>query len=374
MKLLLIANTIFALANFRAGLVGRLVGKGHEVIAAGPDDDYAVYLRQLGVRVINLPMRATSLSPMSETVLLARIYRLLRAERPDAILGYTIKPNLYGALSARALGIPFVPNVTGLGMAFDSKGWLSFTAKMLYRAAFRSSPRVFFQNPNDQDFFVKSGLVRLEQSQLLPGSGVDLGRFTPVPSRASNQPVFLLVSRMLREKGVGEYVEAAQRVKDRYPDAVFQLLGSIDPANPSAIGEEAIRAWVEAGYVNYLGSTKDVRPILREADCVVLPSYYREGTPRTLLEAAATAKPIITTDMPGCRDTIIPGESGLLCKPRDSDDLAARMIEMIELSAEQRATMGKAGRALMEQRFDERLVIDAYLAVLDEIESRSERR
>lgn len=374
MKILLIANTLFALANFRAGLLRTLVANGHEVITAGPHDEYAAPLREMGTQVIDVPMQATSVSLHSEATLLARIHRLLRGERPDAVLGYTIKPNLYGALSAQTLSIPFVPNVTGMGMAFDRKGWLSVTAQILYRAAFRSSPRVFFQNPNDRDFFLRNSLVRPEQSELLPGSGVDLDRFTVQPDRSSDRLVFLLIARLLREKGVGEYVEAAKLVKTRYPQISFQLLGSMETANPSAVGEEALRGWVGAGLVEYLGTTKDVRPFLQGADCVVLPSYYREGTPRTLLEAAASGKPIITTDMPGCRDTIIPGESGLLCGPRDSNELAARMIEMIELGSERRTAMGQAGRALMESRFDERIVIDAYLAVLDDIQRRSRRR
>ncbi len=216
--------------------------------------------------------------------------------------------------------------------------------------------------------FVSSGLVRPEKAERLPGSGVDLSRFAPTPpvARPADALVFLLVARMLWDKGVGEYVEAARSVRMLHPGARFQLLGFLDVDNPSAIPRAQVNAWVAEGVVNYLGPTDDVRPFLTQADCVVLPSY-REGVPRTLLEAAAMARPVITTDAPGCRDTVVDGETGFLCRPADAPDLADKLLRFITLTPEARQTMGQHGREFVEQSFDERLVIGRYLEVVAEI-------
>ncbi len=365
MKILLLANSAFKLSNFRAGLIRTLVADGHELVAATPRDNSLERLKSLGVRVVNLPMDATGTSPLREISLLFRIFRILRSEAPDAVLGYTIKPNIYGALSARLLHIPFIPNVTGLGTAFDRENLLSRIVKFLYRVAFRNCPKVFLQNPDDLNLFIRSQLIRADQAELLPGSGVDLAGFAahPLPGRGARL-TFLLFARMLRDKGVVHFAEAAQRLAPDYPQARFLLLGPLGEGKSGGLNAKEMEALSAEFPVEYLGPRDDVRPTVVEADCVVLPSFYHEGTPRSLLEAGAMGRPIITTDWPGCRDVVDNGRNGYLCRPEDSEDLADKMRRILDMTDDERIAMGSASRKRMETHFDENIVIKAYQKVL----------
>lgn len=371
-KVVIAINTAWNLYNFRAGLIHALVEAGYEVVAVAPYDDYAPRLAALGCRYVPLPMDNKGTSPLRDLMLLWRFWRLLRSERPAAFLGYTVKPNVYGSIAAHLLGIQVINNIAGLGTAFVRGGWLAWVVKALYRRALSRSRCVFFQNDEDRAQFLREGLVRTEQTALLPGSGVDLQRFVPAPARSADAGTdqtiaplcFLLIARLFWDKGVGEFVEAARRVRKLVPHARFQLLGFLEVQNPAAIDRAAVDAWVAEGVVEYLGATDDVRPFIAAADCVVLPSYYMEGTPRSLLEAAAMARPIITTDWVGCRNVVNDGVNGLLCRVRDADDLADKMLAMIRLSPAQRGAMGAAGRARVEREFDEKIVISAYLREL----------
>ena len=367
-KILIALNTAWNLVNFRAGLIRALVAAGYEVVAVAPPDEYAARLPALGCRYVPLPMDNQGTHPGRDLLLLWRFYWLLRRERPAAFLGYTVKPNVYGSLAAHVLRIPVVNNIAGLGAVFIRNSPLTRVVRRLYRLALGRSARVFFQNEDDRRLFVEGGLVRSGVTDLVPGSGIDLGRFAPVPLPAAEggRVRFLLIARMLWDKGLGEYVAAARRVRQRYPEAEFGLLGFLDVQNPAAISREQMQAWVDEGVVNYLGVASDVRPHIAAADCVVLPSY-REGTPRTLLEAAAMGRPIITTDAVGCREVVADGVNGFLCQVRDADDLADKMEQMIGLSADERTEMGKRGREKVEREFDEQLVIDAYLRTIREI-------
>jgi glycosyltransferase involved in cell wall biosynthesis len=284
-------------------------------------------------------------------------------------LGYTIKPNINGSLAAHSLGIPVVNNNAGLGTAFIRDTWLTRLARALYRMALSRSHTVFFQNDDDRRFFISAKIVRRKQARLVPGSGIDLGRFFPNEDarRIDGVPFrFLLVARLLWDKGVGEYAEAARIVRQRAPNTQFQLLGFLDVENRTAIPRSTVEGWTAERLIDYLGAADDVRPWLAEADCIVLPSY-REGTPRTLLEAAASGKPLIATDVPGCRQVVENGVNGYLCNPRDSKDLAEKMLKMIRLSREERGAMGSAGRLKMEQEFDEGIVIARYLEIIAKI-------
>ena len=370
MKIVICINTAWNLFNFRAGLIKALVAQGHEVVALAPADEYAPRLTALGCRFVPLHMDNGGTHPVRDALLMWRFLRLLRAERPDVFLGYTVKPNVYGSLAAHWLGIPVVNNIAGLGAVFIRGGWLVRIVRGLYKLALGKSARVFFQNPDDRQLFIEHQLVKAAVTDLLPGSGVDLERFMPVPLPQSVEPGrkfrFLLIARMLRDKGVGEYVEAARLLRQRWPLAEFCLLGFVDVHNPSAISRSEMDVWVAEGVVNYLGVRDDVRAQIASAHCVVLPSY-REGTPRTLLEAAAMARPIITTDAVGCREVVDDGVNGYLCKVRDAADLAQKMERMLALSPEQRLQMGQRGRAKMQAEFDEQIVIAKYLAAIEEI-------
>jgi len=363
---LIASNSVWSLVNFRQGLIKALIAKGYDVVALAPRDEHVQRLTQLGCRYAPLPMDNKGTSPLEDFVLLARFLRLIRQERPVIFLGYTIKPNIYGSLAARALGIPAINMISGLGTAFIRGGWLQAVVHRLYALSLKRSSRVFFLNDDDRMLFVDHGLVQHEQAVLLPGEGIDLAQFRPVTGDrdGDNEFRFLLAARLLWDKGVREYIEAAGIVRSKHPRVRFQLLGFLDVENRTAIDRQTVEGWVGEGVAEYLGATDDVRPFLAAADCVVLPSY-REGTSRILLEAAAMARPIIATDVPGCREVVDDGVNGFLCRVRDAENLAEKMLQMIALHAEQRAAFGLAGRRKVEVEFDEKIVIERYLEAID---------
>jgi glycosyltransferase involved in cell wall biosynthesis len=363
------ANSAWALTNYRMNLLKALQEKGFSVVALVPPGKGASKLIEAGLDVHAVRISAHGMSPLQELRLLARYVLLLRRLRPAAFLGFTIKPNIYGGLAGAVCGVPVINNVTGLGLAFSGKGPLRWIALSLYRLALRRSRRVFFQNRESLELFMSLGLVRDGQVGLLPGSGIDLKRFAPPPAEGEfGRPfTFLLASRLLWQKGIAEYCAAARWFRANRPGVTFQLIGNGDCSSKGAVPKEQIEKWQQEGLIDYLGSTDDVRPYFASADCIVLPSYYPEGVPRSLIEAAAMGRPIITTDTPGCREVVIPGESGFLCEPRSSRSLVERMLQMIDRSESERQEMGKLAREKAEQQFDERRVISAYLTELDAI-------
>ncbi len=360
-------NAAWNIWNFRRPLVEALIADGHSVTILAPKDDAVNQLEALGCCVRHLDMDVKGVNPIGSLALMRQFRKLFRELRPDVILSFTIKNNIFGAFVAKWVGIPFVPNVTGLGTAFLSGGLLERVAMTLYKYAFRKLPIVFFQNDDDRALFLSRGLVTEGQACLLPGSGIDLERFaaTPYPT-ADEAPVFLMIARLLRDKGVLEYLEAARRVKAAHPTARFQLLGATDTMNRTAISRDEMRTWEDEGFIEYLGTTEDVRPVIATSHCVVLPSY-REGAPRTLIEAAAMARPLIATDVPGCRAVVQDGVTGFLCEVRSGSSLAAACARFLGSEPGARAAMGQAGRVKMEREFDLALVIDAYRAALRDL-------
>lgn len=362
----LAANAAWNIVNFRSGLIRGLQQAGWDVVTLAPRDDYAQQLEALGCRFIDTPMRPSGTSPREDLRLLRRYRSALAALRPQVFMGYTIKPNIYGSLAAHRLGIPVVNNITGLGSAFIGRGWLAWVARWLYGRALRRSRHVVFENEDDRDFFVDAGLARRAQTDRIPSCGIELGRFvpTPLPARTADGGLrFLMVGRLLRDKGVAELVDAMRLLRRRGVAAQCELLGFLDADNPTAVGRAAIEAWQTEGLLRYLGSSGDVRPYIAQAHCVVLPSY-REGVPRALLEAAAMARPLIATGVVGCRDAVDDGVNGLLCAPRDASDLADKMQRLTALPDAALQTMGREGRAKIEREFDEQSVIDRYAALL----------
>ena len=367
-KILISLNTAWNLLNFRAGLIGGLISSGYELVAVAPKDEYASKLELLGCRFVHLEMDNQGTHPIRDLLLLWRYFRLIKTEKPDLCLFYTVKPNVYGSLASRLCGIPFINNVSGLGAVFIQGGWLRRFVSALYRLAFRNSNRVFFQNRDDLVLFLENKLVKVALTDILPGSGINLHHFAPAGD-ANRKPLssqfrFLLIARMLKDKGVIEYVNAAKLLKDSQVKVEFCLLGFLDVQNPAAISSEQMKEWTDQGFVKYLGMSDDVRKHIASADCVVLPSY-REGTPRTLLEAAAMGKPIITTDVVGCKEVVEHGVNGFLCEVKNAQDLALKMKEMLLLSENQRRLMGENGRLKMEKEFDEKIVIQKYLQAID---------
>jgi glycosyltransferase involved in cell wall biosynthesis len=362
-------NASWNVINFRAGLVRALHDSGMDIVALAPTDEYSGLLEDLGASHYPIEMDRRGTSPARDALLVLRYYMALRHIKPAVYLGYTAKPNTYGSLAAHALGIPVINNVAGLGVAFLKQDWLNQVIRQLYRMAFRRSQHVFFQNPDDLALFADGGLVDPGRTSLLPGSGIDLRRFTVQSSPRHDDEgfSFLMVTRLLWAKGVKEFVQAAAKVKAARPGTRFKIAGIVEVDRPEAVPLAQVQEWQEAGLVEYLGAVDDVRAVVAEADCVVLPSFYPEGTPRSLLEAAAMGKPLITCDVPGCREVVRDGRNGYLCAPRDSASLAAAMLRILDLSPEGLGAMGRASRREAEERFDEQIVLRRYLEEIGKV-------
>jgi len=369
-KILLVSRCAWTLYNFRAGLMRALKSAGHLVIGGGAaGDGYEPRIEHLGVPFVGLPVDKKGVNPKADLHLMWALYRWYGRERPEIVHHFTIKPVIYGSIAARLARVPKIVNtITGMGSVFaeEEKTRLRTLVEWMYRISVPLAHFTFFQNRDDLAFFVEHHFLDPARTGLLPGSGVDCEFFKPFPEMTRGKeawPTFLMVSRLLRHKGVYDFVEAASMVKKRFPHVRFQLLGGRDERNPTVVPEADVSRWQAEGFVHWLGEVSDVRPALNRADVVVLPSYA-EGIPRSLLEAAAMCKPIITTDTRGCRDTVEQGVNGLLVAARDPEALAGAMIAMIE-APELRERMGREGRRKVECEFDEKLVIERILKTYD---------
>jgi len=365
-RVILGGNSSWNIVNFRSGLIRALRDHGYQPVVVAPVDPAAEdRMAELEAERIVIRIERAGLNPFADLRLLREYRSIFRRLRPIAYLGFTIKPNIYGCLAAAGEGVPAIANISGLGTVFIRGGLLRAVVSRLYRRALRTAAVVFFQNPDDRQLFLDDRLVRPDQARLLPGSGVDLDRFRPVPLPEGRQR-FLFIGRLLGDKGVRELVEAARLVRRRRDDVVIQLLGPLDEGNRTAIARAELDRWVGEGIVDYLGETGDVRPFVEQATAVVLPSY-REGLPRSLLEAGAMARPLVATDVPGCREVVEEGVNGFLCRPHEPESLAEAMLKLADLPPERRSAMGLESRSKIEQRFSEAVVIAAYLDALGEV-------
>lgn len=355
---LLIASFPDSLIKFRGPLLRALVAKGLDVHVAAPDladvPDIRTELEGLGITLHEIGLKRTGTNPVADLATVAELWRLMRRIRADYVLGYTIKPVIYGSLAAWLAGVPNrFALVTGLGYAFTGeasgkRGLLRKLIQRLYRFGLSRSRKVFFQNPDDEALFRQLKLLPADiPSCVVNGSGVDVADYALAP--LPEKPSFLLIARLLGDKGVREYAQAARKVKAQYPDAVFRLVGWIDD-NPDAISQQELDEWVNSGTVEFLGKLADVRPAIADSNVYVLPSY-REGTPRTVLEAMAMGRPVITTDAPGCRETVTDGDNGFLVPVKAVDELAAAMVKFLE-NPELVAGMGERSRLVAEQKYD----------------------
>jgi glycosyltransferase involved in cell wall biosynthesis len=366
MAKLLFVSSIQRNLHFRLGLMAALLKHKHEVAAAASFDGGESLLREWGVRCHPLTrIQRGGLNPLEELRCVWELCRLYRLERPDLILHYTIKPNIYGSLAAALAGIESISTISGAGYAFMQAGLLNLLAGKLYKIALRFPARVFFQNRDDRDFFIARGLVQPDKTLTVPGSGVNLDHFAPQPGSAcgnsgEGKTVFLFVGRLLWDKGLGDFAEAAGSVRQSFPHAEFRVLGRVDQGNPAAVPQEMLDRWEKEDKIRYLGFVQDVRPVLCDSDVVVLPSY-REGLPRSLLEAMAMGKPIITTDAVGCREVIEDGKNGFMVPVKNLPALAAAMAQMLTIGEDRRRDMGRYGRRKAAREFDEDFVVQAYL-------------
>lgn len=343
-------------------LINSLKQNGIEVLAIAPEDEFSVEL-QKKVKYYPVHMEQKGTNPLKDLLLIWRLYFLYKKLQPDCILHYTIKPNIYGTIAARLAGIPCINNVSGLGTVFLHKNMVSKIALTLYRFAFRFPFKVFFQNQDDRKLFIDLNLIKKEKTDVVPGSGINLGKFLAQPIPENKPFTFILISRLLYDKGIVEYAGAAAIIKKTNPETRFLLAGALDQNSRLGIPRSLIKTWQEESLIEYLGFTTEIKKYITESHCVVLPSY-REGTPRTLLEAAALARPIVTTDVPGCREVVVDGFNGYLCQDKDPNDLAAKMLKVMNAEFTSLAEMGKNGRQLAESKFSQEFVASKYLECL----------
>lgn len=373
LRIALFANTDWYLFNFRLSLATRLRDMGHQLVLLSPDGEFGPRLREMGFDWRPLPMDRRSLNPFGEARLVWRLSRILKAERIDLVHGFTIKPAVYGALAGRLAGVRGRVNaVAGMGYVFISNSLkaraLRPVVKTLARFAFDSPrARLIVQNPDDHAEFVDAGVVRPDRVHVIPGSGVDLSRFAAIARRPDpDAPTrVLLAARMLWDKGLQEFIDAARILRAEGRTIDFLLAGDPDPGNPASASIADLQAWVDEGLVRWLGHVGDMAGLLATVDIVVLPSY-REGLPKTLIEAAGCALPLVTTDVPGCREVVTDGVDGLLCPVRESAPLAAAIGRLQDDPALARR-LGEAARLKAMRLFDETIVIDRTLRVYGEV-------
>ncbi|VXC32917.1 Glycosyl transferase group 1 [Burkholderia sp. 8Y] len=367
LRIALVCNTAWAIYTYRRGVLRMLTERGAEVTIIAPRDRTFEPLIEMGCRCVELPVASKGTNPREDVKTMRALYREYRATRPHLVFHYTIKPNIYGSLAAMLARVPSIAVTTGLGYVFIQKSRTAQIAKRLYRFAFRFPREVWFLNRDDHQAFVDGNLLaHPDRARRLHGEGVDLDDFSLVPLPRREDFVFILIGRLLWDKGVAEYVEAARRLRRRYPHARFQLLGPVGVDNPSAISRTDVETWERENIVEYLGEANDVRPLIAAADCVVLPSY-REGVPRTLMEASAMGRPIVATDVPGCREVVEHGVTGLLCEVKSADSLAVQLERMLTLPIEQREAMAQRGREKVAREFDEKNVVERYKSTIHAI-------
>ncbi|UWR01251.1 glycosyltransferase family 4 protein (plasmid) [Rhodobacteraceae bacterium S2214] len=375
-KVMVVGALASSLVNFRRPLLEELSFRGVDVHVGAAeiskDKDTVETLAEIGVTYHDVPFERAGMNPLSDLRSMVAAYKVMRRIRPDAVIGYTIKPVVFGSLAARLAGVPQrIAMVTGLGFAFTGgeskkRALANKVAKILYWIAFRSVDTVLFQNPDDCAMFRDLKLITAEKNTvLINGSGVDLDYFaeTPLPVMPTR---FLMIARLLGDKGVREYAEAAATVKNLYPDVEFHLAGGVDP-NPDAIGQDEVESWVRGGILVWHDHVDDVRPLLRSCHVYVLPSY-REGTPRTVLEAMATGRAIITTDAPGCRETTVDGENGFLVQPKSSNALVKAMTKMLE-NPIYVTDMGAASLKIVREKFEKGIVARSVVDEIHAVES-----
>jgi glycosyltransferase involved in cell wall biosynthesis len=361
----IVLNTSWNIYNFRLALIHALRNVGYKVILIAPKDEYSQKLEEEGFLYYDIKMNNKGINPFEDLLLIHDFYKIYRKVKPDILLNYTIKPNIYSSLAAKCLGIPVINNITGLGTVFLNNNLSSHIARWLYKISLRNNS-VVFQNRDDMRLFIEKKLIEEKSVTLIPGSGIDTERFKSAESVSRNTKfTFLMIARLIKDKGIEEYIEAIRLVhqsKNR-EKCTFKILGALYLSNPTAISQKELDSWIEEGLIEYLGHSDNVQEEIEKVDCVVLPSY-REGLSRVLLEASSMAKPIITTDVPGCRDVVDSGVNGYLVKVKNSVELAEAMERMVNLPLEELTRMGEEGRKKVVNNFSQEKVIAKYLSLL----------
>lgn len=365
MKIAFVANTCWNIYNFRKGLVNHFISNGEEVIVLAPKDEYTEQVAKWGAKCIHTPLDGTGANPLKDFGYIKNLHSIFRSEKPDVILSFTIKSNIYTCLAGKINRIPVICNVSGLGTVFLVKGLSGKMAMVLYRLAFRFSSHIFFQNADDKRLFSSKIKVKDEKAGVLPGSGIDLGQFEPIPYPRSKKTRFVMVSRVIIEKGVREYAEAASSFSEE-ENVSFTLVGKFDEHHSRSVKKEELNHWINSGWIEYKEHSDKIAEIIADHDAVVLPSY-REGTSRTLLEGAAIGRPLLTSDVPGCRDVVRDGYNGFLFEAKNSKNIVDKLKLFLSLSHDERKQMAANSRALVQETYDEKIVIDMYASTIRRI-------
>lgn len=360
-NILVLTNFIAGLHSFRKEVMKAIVDSGYEVYISEPDDDERVkYFEEIGCHIIKTSFNRRGMNPVADFNLMLTYRKMIRQLKPKAVLSYTIKPNVYGGIACRLTGTPQIANVTGLGDAIENGGWLQKLTASLYKIGISKAKQVFFQNPSNKETCIRLGITD-ESATVLPGSGVNLKHHVYQEYPANGVTKFLYIARLQKDKGTGEYFEMAKMVKEKYPRAEFQVLGWKEGEY-----QDKLEKLVANGTINYLGTTTDVRPYLKDVHCTIMPSYH-EGMSNVNLESAANGRPVITTDVPGCRETVDDGLTGFLVEPRSAKSLTDAVERFIKLPYTQKVLMGQEGRKKVEREFDRQIVVDAYMKAIDEM-------
>lgn len=365
LKIILCANSSWYIYNFRKNTILEFRKLGHRVIVVAPKDGYSKYFADLGAEYYTFNLSPRSINPFKEIFVIFSLMLIYLNIRPNFVMNFTSKMNIYSTLAAFLVGSKVINNISGLGTAFKKETVFSYFICLLYRFSQLFAIKVFFQNEQDMARFIYRKIIPTNKSEYIPGSGVDLKRF--VVTKAPNDGVvrFTIICRMLYDKGIGVFAEAAKYCKATYGDAVeFRAVGFMDETSNRSVSKGVMNDWCSKGFLLYRGSCEDIRPEVAISDCIVLPSVYPEGTPKVLLEAAAMGKPIITTNMPGCSSVVDQEINGFLCNPHSLEDLIMNIEKLINMDHNQRHAMGIKSRELVEQRFDEKIVIEKYVKCL----------
>jgi glycosyltransferase involved in cell wall biosynthesis len=360
-RIAIVANSCWNIYNFRMELIQHWQLAGHEVIVIAPVDEYIYYLKKFPF-VKHIPLRnivARKISFFKDLILLKELFRIYKTEQPVIIFHFTIKPNIYGSLAARFLGIQSVSTITGLGYAFTNRNFKIFVHG-LYSLALAKNKTVVFHNAADMSYFIKNNIVSFNRSLVIPGSGVDIQKFYYLPkTRDHNKTVYLFIGRILKDKGIVEFVKAAQLAHSIIKHAEFWIIGEFNPDSKNSISPENLVEWTESRIIQYHGNVQNVSQFIKESDIVVLPSY-REGLPRAILEAMSMEKPVIVTDVPGCTELVQQEWNGIKVKVRDTHALSRAMVQLYNMSENERRIWGKNGRELVKQKYDVQGIVKAY--------------
>ena len=367
MKIAVIENGLFSTYTMREALMMRLLKEGCDVYILTHTNSFVTQVEKTGLKVINIG--SGNLNPIKVFQYIYNLRSTLKKIKPDVCLTFSIRPAIWGNLITRQLKIPTITNITGVGPLFISKNNVYRAARTLYRNALSKTRKVFFQNYDDMNLFIESGFVKGSIAERIPGSGIDYNKFSPLILQEKDPDtfIFLFIGRLIKDKGIFEYISAARSISKKFPNAIFNVIGPFWTQNlkKNTITRTQLQNWIDEGVIDYLGEKKDVRKFIAEADCIILPSY-REGTSNTLLEAASMEKPAITTNTTGCKEIVSDNETGFLCKVKDELDLADKMEKMILLSPEKRKEMGKKARQKIIKEYDKQIVIEAYLGAIKE--------